>query len=166
MLIAGIWHGSALGYVVWGAYHGLALGVHRLTDAMSDRFENLEQFWQNPLGIVIAWFLTQLMVFTSWIWFRLPNLQESSLVFRHLWGYSADAQFAQKVYVEALNLSQSQLTWILVILAALMGLVYTLNGRLKLELNWPLKLVFVPLCFYAVWLLAPEGSLPYIYFDF
>ncbi|MEH1844266.1 MAG: MBOAT family protein [Nostoc sp.] len=166
MLIAGIWHGAALGYVVWGILHGLALAVHRLADAMSDRFENLEQFWQNPLGIFVAWLLTQLMVFTSWIWFRLPNLQDSSLVIRHLWGYPADAQFAEKVYVEALNISQYQLTWILLALAALMAVVYAFNRMLKLKFNWPLKLVFVPLCFYAVWLLAPEGSLPYIYFDF
>ncbi|WGV27301.1 MBOAT family O-acyltransferase [Halotia branconii] len=166
MLIAGIWHGSAWGFVVWGAYHGLALGVHRLTDAMSDRYEKLAHFWQNPLGIVVAWFLTQLMVFTSWIWFRLPNLQDSSLVIQHLWGHAADAQFAQKVYIEALNMSQYQLTEMLFILAAVMGILYAFNGKLKLELNWPLKLVFVPLCLYAVWLLAPEGSLPYIYFDF
>lgn len=166
MLIAGIWHGAALGYVVWGIFHGLALVVHRLTDSMSDRFENLEKFWQNPLGIFVAWLLTQLMVFTSWIWFRLPNLQDSSLVIRHLWGYPADAQFAQKVYVDALNISQYQLTCILLALSALMAVVYVFNRVLKLEFNWPLKLVFVPLCFYAVWLLAPEGSLPYIYFDF
>jgi alginate O-acetyltransferase complex protein AlgI len=166
MLIAGIWHGAALGYVVWGIFHGLALVVHRLTDAMSDRFENLEHFWQNPLGIFVAWLLTQLMVFTSWIWFRLPNLQDSSLVIRHLLGYPADAQFAEKVYVEALNISQYQLTWVLLALAGMMAIVYTFKRMLKLELNWPLKLVFVPLCFYAVWLLAPEGSLPYIYFDF
>ncbi|MBW4429219.1 MAG: MBOAT family protein [Nostoc desertorum CM1-VF14] len=166
MLIAGIWHGAALGYVVWGIFHGLALVVHRLTDTMSDRFEKLEQFWQNPLGIFVAWLLTQLMVFTSWIWFRLPNLQDSSLVIRHLWNYPADDQFAQKVYVDALNISQSQLTWLLIALAALMAVVYAFNRMLKLEFNWPLKLVFVPICFYAVWLFAPEGSLPYIYFDF
>lgn len=166
MLIAGIWHGSAMGYVVWGAIHGLALVVHRLTDTMSDRFENLEQFWQNPLGIFVAWLLTQLMVFTSWIWFRLPNVQDSSLVIRHLWGYPADEQFAQKVYVEALNMSQYQLTWVLLAIAGFMGVVYVFNHKLKLEFHWPIKLVFVPLCLYAVWLLAPEGSLPYIYFDF
>ncbi|WP_193194820.1 MBOAT family O-acyltransferase [Nostoc sp. MG11] len=166
MLIAGIWHGSALGYVVWGVFHGLALVVHRLTDTMSDRFENLEQFWQNPLGIFVAWLLTQLMVFTSWIWFRLPNPQDSFLVIRHLWGYPADEQFAQKVYVEALNMSQYQLTWVLLAIASFMGVVYVFNRKLKLEFHWPVKLVFVPLCLYAVWLLAPEGSLPYIYFDF
>ncbi|MBW4642529.1 MAG: MBOAT family protein [Goleter apudmare HA4340-LM2] len=166
MLIAGIWHGSAWGFIVWGLFHGLALSVHRITDAISDRFEPIDNFWQNPLGIVVAWFLTQTMVFTSWIWFRLPNFKDSSLVFQRFWGHTADVQFGQKVYAEALNMSQYQLASMLVALAALMAVTYFFNGRLKIQFNWPIKLVFVPLCLYAVWLLAPEGSLPYIYFDF
>jgi alginate O-acetyltransferase complex protein AlgI len=166
MVIAGIWHGAALGFLVWGAYHGLALVVHRLTDALSDSFEDLENFWQQPLGVFIGWLLTQLMVFTSWIWFRLPNLQDSSLVFQRLWGYPGDAQFAQKVYVEALNISQYQLAMLLLALAIVMTVVYFFNRQLKLQFNWPVKLLFVIPCFYAVWVLAPEGSLPYIYFDF
>ncbi|NJM72710.1 MAG: MBOAT family protein [Scytonema sp. RU_4_4] len=166
MLIAGIWHGAALGFVLWGLFHGLALAVHRLTDAISDRFEDLENFWQQPLGTILAWLLTQFMVFTSWIWFRLPNLEDSSFVFQHLWGFSADEQFAQKVYIDALNITQYQLAILLVVLYVAMAGAYIFNRTLKLQFNWPVKLVFVPLCFYSVWLLAPEGSLPYIYFDF
>jgi len=63
-------------------------------------------------------------------------------------------------------MSQYQLACVLITLAILMAIVYAFNRILKLEFNWPVKLVFVPLCFYAVWLLAPQGSLPYIYFDF
>ncbi|NMG08220.1 MBOAT family protein [Brasilonema sp. UFV-L1] len=166
MLIAGIWHGAALSFMIWGVFHGLALAVHRLTDAISDRFEDIENFWQQPLGTILAWLVTQFMVFTSWIWFRLPNLKDSSLVFQHLWGFSGDKQFAQKVYVEALNITQYQLAILLVILYIAMAGVYIFHRTLKLQFNWPIKLVFVPLCFYSVWLLAPEGSLPYIYFDF
>ncbi|MBD2777660.1 MBOAT family O-acyltransferase [Iningainema tapete] len=166
MLIAGIWHGAALGFLVWGALHGLALAVHRFTSAICHRFEDLENFWQTPVGVAIAWLLTQSMVFTSWIWFRLPNLQDSSLVIQHLWGHPADTQFNQKVYVEALNLSQYQMAVILGAIFCCMSIVFTFERGFKLRFNWPVKLVFVPLCLYAVWLLAPEGSLPYIYFDF
>ncbi|MEA5576649.1 MBOAT family protein [Anabaena sp. UHCC 0451] len=166
MLVAGIWHGSAWGFMIWGALHGTALAVHRLTDVMSDRWKILELFWQNPLGLIFAWLLTQFMVFTSWIWFRLPSLQDSVLVIQNLWGRTADAQFLEKVYIEALNSSPQQISWLLLALAMLMGISYVFKQGMKLELSWPIKLVFVPLCFYAVWLLAPEGSLPYIYFDF
>ena len=106
------------------------------------------------------------MVFTSWIWFRLPNVQDSWLVITNLFGRTADAQFAQKVYVEALSISQYQLTALLMAIASIMAISYALNNRLKLKLNWHLKLLFIPLCLWAVWVLAPEGRLPYIYFDF
>ncbi|MDB9491375.1 MBOAT family protein [Dolichospermum circinale CS-534/05] len=166
MLLAGIWHGSAWGFIVWGIFHGIALVVHRLTAVLSDRLTILNLFWQNPIGIIYAWLLTQIMVFTSWIWFRLPNLQDSSLVMQHLWGYPADQQFAEKVYTEALNSSQSQIFYLLASITLLMTVSYSLKGRMKLDFSWPMKIVLVPLCFYAVWLLAPQGSLPYIYFDF
>lgn len=166
MVIAGIWHGAALGFVVWGAYHGLALVAHRLTDSISNRVSLLKLFWQHPIGIFFAWLLTQLMVFSAWIWFRLPNLQDSLLVFQRLWGHSADVQFLQKVYLEALSMTQYQFIYLLLILAGVMGLVYILNRSLTLQINWPLKLLFVPLCLWSAWILAPTGALPYIYFDF
>ncbi|MFN7523216.1 MAG: MBOAT family O-acyltransferase, partial [Aphanizomenon sp.] len=166
MLVAGIWHGSAWGFIIWGLLHGIALAVHRINAALSDRLTILNSFWQNPLGIIFAWFLTQIMVFTSWIWFRLPNLQDSALVIQNLWGHKSDQQFAEKVYIEALNINQYQLSYLLIGIALIMSISCIFKRGMKLEFSWPIKIVFVPLCFYAVWLLAPEGSLPYIYFDF
>jgi alginate O-acetyltransferase complex protein AlgI len=166
MLIAGIWHGAAWGFVVWGGLHGSALVIHRINQAISDRKEGLQRWWQSWSGIIVAWFLTQGMVFISWIFFRLPNLQDATLVLQRLWGHSADIQFAQKVYVEALGLERYQIAFLLLMVFALMGLVFLIQRLLKLQLNWPLKLTLVPLCLFVVSLLAPEGGLPYIYFDF
>ena len=36
MLLGGLWHGAAWNFVLWGAYHGLLLGIHR---AMRPRLE-------------------------------------------------------------------------------------------------------------------------------
>ncbi|MEM7727254.1 MAG: MBOAT family protein [Cyanobacteria bacterium P01_A01_bin.45] len=166
MVLAGIWHGATLGFVVWGALHGLALVVHRLVNNLGDRYENFKNFWQNPFGIFFAWIITQLMVFTSWIWLRLPNLQDATVVVSRLWGKTADAQFSQKVYFEALGISQYQLTWLLIFMSVVMAVIYALNFRLKLQIIWYLKLLFLPICLWSVWILAPQGGLPYIYFDF
>jgi alginate O-acetyltransferase complex protein AlgI len=106
------------------------------------------------------------MVFITWIFFRLPNLKQSGLVFAHLWGYQADSQFVQKVYREAIGLEPLQLALLLTLLAVFMAVVYGLHKGLKLQLNWHVKLLLVPVCLFVVWLLAPEGGLPYIYFDF
>ena len=166
MLISGIWHGADWGYILWGGIHGIALVVHRLTTVLSDRFESLALFWRSRLGHVCGWLLTQPLVFVTWIWFRLPNLSQSNLVLQHLWGHPRDAQFATKVYVENLQLADSQVLLILVGLSIAMMIAYLFDRSLKLNLNWHLKLTLIPLCLYVVWLLSPPESLAFIYFDF
>ena len=166
MAIAGIWHGATWGFVVWGLLHGVALVVHRLTEALSQRQPWLKSAWQSLPGIVLAWFLTQSMVFSTWIFFRLPDLKESWLVVQRLWGHTADAQFAQKVYLEAIGLAPFQIVLLLWALGVVMGAAYLCDRVFKLQLNWHIKLMLVPLCLFAVWVLAPKDSLPYIYFDF
>lgn len=164
MLIAGIWHGAAWGFIVWGILHGIALVIHRLTEVFFKAL-NWQRVWETIPGLIIGWGLTQGMVFITWVFFRLPNLQEAMWVIKHGWGYAGDIQFAEKVYQEALSMEQIDLVWRLGLIGVGMGIIYGFNRGFKLQLNWPLKLVLVPLFLYVVWLLAPEG-LPYIYFDF
>ena len=96
----------------------------------------------------------------------MPDLSDSTWVFQHLWGYNADIQFAQKVYLDSMGLDRLQFATVLALLFAGMFCLFLFHRLLKLQLNWPLKLLLVPLCLYTVWHLAPEGGLPYIYFDF
>ena len=166
MLISGIWHGADWGYLVWGIIHGSMLIVHRLMNVLSEKIAPLDLFWRSRWGVLCSWLLTQSLVFVAWIWFRLPNLSQSNLVFSHLWGYARDAQFATKVYVESIKLTDSQILLILVTLTISMVIAYTFDRLLKLNLNWHLKLVLIPVCLYIVSLLSPAESLAFIYFDF
>jgi alginate O-acetyltransferase complex protein AlgI len=166
MLLAGLWHGAAWSFVIWGGVHGLALVVHRLTDVVSKKSEKLVKFWASLPGLVTAWLLTQVTVFLSWIIFRLPNLSEVGLAFRKLVGAPTDPQFLQKVYVESLKIYPNQMAGMLLLIAIGMLGSYVIRRGLKLQLNWYLRLVLVPICLYAVWLFAPNGAVGYIYFDF
>ncbi|MBE7380771.1 MAG: MBOAT family protein [Leptolyngbya sp. SIO1E4] len=166
MLIAGIWHGNTWGFLIWGGIHGLALVIHRSNDVIAQGWQPLRALWKNPLGTLLAWMLTQLLVFFSWIFFRLPEPQQFMLALHKLWGANSDAQFAQKVYVESLGLTAPQLWSLLWVLIGIMAMVAFIQRGLKLQLNWPLKLLLVPLCLFAAWQLAPTETLAYIYFDF
>ena len=166
MLIAGIWHGAAWGFVVWGGLHGLALVAHRCLDEWAKTHPAVQQFWQSLPGVLLAWGCTQALVFVSWIFFRLPNLSDALQVVRRLWGQSADAQFAAKIYGEAIGLYPAQIAAMLGAIGLAMGYAYLLNRGLKLQLTWHVKLFLVPICFFVVWLLAPQGGPQYIYFDF
>ncbi len=166
MLLAGLWHGAAWGFVVWGGIHGLGLAVHRIVDTLSRKSDAMMKFWASIPGIVTGWFFTQLTVFLSWIFFRLPNLNDAGLAIRKLWGVPTDPQFLQKIYVESLKLYPNQIAGMLVLVAIGMGSSYIFRRGLKLELNWFLRLLLVPVCLYAVWIFAPSGAARYIYFDF
>ncbi|MGB3533353.1 MAG: MBOAT family O-acyltransferase [Microcoleaceae cyanobacterium] len=165
MIIAGIWHGAAWGFVVWGMLHGLALVIHRLSERLSKKW-SLDWIWQTIPGIMSGWLITQFMVFFAWIFFRLPNLKDSIWAVKHLWGQAADIQFTHKVYIEALGLERNNIMLLLISLFIAMGVSTGLRQGLNLQIKWPIKLLFIPLCFFLVLLLAPEGGLPYIYFDF
>ncbi len=166
MLIAGLWHGAAWGFVVWGGLHGLALVVHRLMEGWAKISPGLQRFWQSWPGIGLAWACTQSMVLVAWIFFRVPNLAEAWQVVGRLWGQSTDPQFTAKVYGEAIGLYPAQITALLGAIGLAMGYAYLLQRGLKLQLTWHVKLFLVPICFFAVWLLAPQGGPQYIYFDF
>ena len=79
MIVAGLWHGAALGFLFWGFLHGLFL----VFDKRFNKHKNTSRFnafARNSLG----WVITQICVFFAWIFFRNPNLDEASLVITSL----------------------------------------------------------------------------------
>jgi alginate O-acetyltransferase complex protein AlgI len=166
MLVCGVWHGATWGFVLWGAVHGLGLVIHRWVADWSDRSSALTAFWASLPGILVAWFCTQSLVLLSWIPFRVPQLKDVGLLFQSLWGKTADPQFISKVYAETLKLTPQQFSMALLLLFGLMSIAYLFHRGLKVQINWYLKLLLVPICLYGVYLLAPQGVTRYIYFDF
>ena len=70
MLLAGLWHGAAWTFVVWGGYHGLLLVIYRVTPLL----RNLEEgstglLWRQPLSIAVMFALTLI----GWVIFRAPD---------------------------------------------------------------------------------------------
>jgi alginate O-acetyltransferase complex protein AlgI len=63
MVLGGLWHGAAWGFVLWGALHGGALATEH---ALRGRVPRL------PTGA--AWLITFLFVCLAWIPFRAPDL--------------------------------------------------------------------------------------------
>ncbi|MGF1458177.1 MAG: MBOAT family O-acyltransferase [Leptolyngbyaceae cyanobacterium] len=166
MLVAGVWHGNTWGFLIWGGIHGLALVLHRCSYVVAQGWQPFRRFWERSWGVAIAWALTQGLVFFSWLFFRLPEPAQYTLALQKLWGANSDLQFAQKVYVESLGLTAGQLWTLLWVLVGGMMVIYFAQRELKLQLNWPVKLLLVPLCLFFAWQLAPSETLSYIYFDF
>ena len=72
MTLAGLWHGAAFGFIVWGLLHGIFLIVDKffmLHRAKRKEFE--------PIKILFGWLLTQAAVFFAWIFFRNPDISDA-----------------------------------------------------------------------------------------
>lgn len=73
MLVAGLWHGAAWSFVVWGALHALFLSVERLTQ------------WPKralgfPGGRAVAWSIVMLQIWLAWVFFRAENLEQGARI--------------------------------------------------------------------------------------
>jgi alginate O-acetyltransferase complex protein AlgI len=77
MLLGGLWHGANWTFVVWGAYHGVALGLYNV---LASRGRPLAR----PLGVAVT-FLT---VVLGWVLFRSPSIGEARSVYAAMAGLS------------------------------------------------------------------------------
>jgi alginate O-acetyltransferase complex protein AlgI len=64
MLLGGLWHGAAWHFVLWGAWHGIGLIVHRVA---AGRLQ---------IPRIIGWFATMLFVFYGWMLFRAQSFDQ------------------------------------------------------------------------------------------
>ena len=86
MLLGGIWHGAGWTFLVWGAFHGLALVGHSLWRALVLAVApNWAQRAWPGLGL-LAWLLTFMCVVVGWVLFRSADLATALSLLRGMAG--------------------------------------------------------------------------------
>ncbi|QMU53934.1 MAG: MBOAT family protein [Nitrosopumilus sp.] len=75
MFLGGLWHGASWNFVIWGMLHGLYLAIHRI---ISDKIPFLKNhsFFKTKLGVVFSIFVTQYLIFLTWIAFRVHDFND------------------------------------------------------------------------------------------
>jgi D-alanyl-lipoteichoic acid acyltransferase DltB (MBOAT superfamily) len=125
MLLGGLWHGAGWGFVLWGAYHGALLGIHRVWRGPNARPPRLPAW----LRVVATFHL----VCVGWILFRSPTLEAAGELVSRLgstefYGGLAFVQAAVALGIAAvvhLATGSRQLTdWLVARSAWLQGFVY------------------------------------------
>jgi D-alanyl-lipoteichoic acid acyltransferase DltB (MBOAT superfamily) len=82
MFLAGLWHGAAWTFVIWGLLHGLwmvlerALGINQRGEA--------EAAGRWTLSAVLGWFLCFHFVLFTWVFFRAPDFTVAMEIFAAL----------------------------------------------------------------------------------
>ena len=78
LLLVGIWHGSNIMFVIWGALHGLALATHKVF-----------QRWLNLIPSTwitksVSFLFTAIFVVCCWAVFRSPDINTAYTIFRQI----------------------------------------------------------------------------------
>jgi alginate O-acetyltransferase complex protein AlgI len=78
MLLAGLWHGSGWGFLIWGGAHGVALATHRVWQGGGPRRRRMPA-WPGRL-------LTFVFVCLAWIPFRAATVNDAAAICASLLG--------------------------------------------------------------------------------
>jgi alginate O-acetyltransferase complex protein AlgI len=75
MALFGLWHGVTALFVLWGAYHGVLLIVHRMIQQHRRRMA-----WTIPTGIdsALSWTASFMAISLGWVLFRSNNLGQAT----------------------------------------------------------------------------------------
>jgi D-alanyl-lipoteichoic acid acyltransferase DltB (MBOAT superfamily) len=149
MLLGGIWHGAALKFVIWGAIHGVALGVERFL------------LPHRPAGrawTIIATVLTFHVVCLAWVVFRAEDLQAAITYFGAMAQFSAGSTQVTPFTLALVGLGLS-LHFLPTDFANRMA------SRVTAWPDWALG-ACGGLGIVGVTALGPDGVAPFIYFQF
>jgi alginate O-acetyltransferase complex protein AlgI len=72
MTIAGLWHGAAVGFILWGFLHGIFLVLDKYASSFRSRIRKFEL-----LSACFGWLFTQAAVLFAWVFFRNPDISNA-----------------------------------------------------------------------------------------
>ncbi len=149
-ILSGIWHGVGIGFVIWGAIHGLILVFEK----------NLGQTYLK-IYYPIRWVITFILIVISWSFFRLEYL-DAILLIQKMFGLK-DSLFIQK---------ESPYYVVVILMMLIYPLLdhilrfYKVNNDGFPILNYN-RFSLIVLSVLTLLALTFSGSpLPFIYFDF
>jgi alginate O-acetyltransferase complex protein AlgI len=85
MFLAGLWHGAAWTFVVWGLFHGALLGTHGVLRAAG----------LTPRSVLLNRTVTFLLVVAGFVIFRAPNLHAAGTILSSMAGFGGLDQLGQ-----------------------------------------------------------------------
>lgn len=150
MLLGGLWHGSSWNFVIWGALHGILLGIEKRFNLIPKRY----RFFQN----ILVFFIVSVI----WIFFRSLSFVDAKIIFSKLLHFEL-----MTPYIGDIN-SFATVAYGLFVALTLDVFLFRKSIHLE-ELGSSLKnIIFIPLLIFLVLniLLFYSSAGNFIYFQF
>lgn len=156
MLLGGLWHGASWTFIAWGAFHGVWLVGHRLSQRGGRKAEKAPE----PLAMTaVKMLVTFHLVCVSWLLFRAQSIDQAWTMLTRLvtdWHWSPLAAYALSmiaVFTIPVLIFES---WV-----ERKGTLLALT-----EVAWPARAAVYMAMILALIYLAPDMPSEFIYFQF
>jgi len=164
-LVSGLWHGADWTFVIWGALHGFylifAIWTIKIREQINRwigiaRFPGLNRFAQI--------FVTFVLVYFAWIFFRANNLQDAFLIIRNTFRFGDPASlnlftFKIDIYIAFIGIS-------LLLIVEYFEEYLGLYEKLKLSIPRFWKWAMLTVIIYLILILGVWQGTDFLYFQF
>jgi len=145
MLISGLWHGAAWGFVIWGAFHAVGRCLTRWLETTS--------FYRDRLPKPVKQLAVFAFVTFAWIFFRAESFSDATLIVRKIFTAEfADPQFPLLALVLCLGVWAYQFMY------------ESRAGRLLAARPVKVCMVLAMLLYLAIF--SGSSAKPFVYFQF
>jgi alginate O-acetyltransferase complex protein AlgI len=175
MTLGGLWHGAAWHYVIWGAMHGLMLGINQEYDVVTKNKTAFKKIHQSVWVKLFCVFITFQSVNFSLVIFRSSNMADAAVVYgRMLTPHAAVGESLVNMLANS--------TLPVALFAYVMYFILSNGDRLPLIQNvrsylagraalarlcgWPTRIAIYAGSFLAAVGFSPTSASPFIYFQF
>jgi len=161
MLLGGLWHGAAWTFVIWGAYQGLLLIVHRLITPILNKIPLSNNIFMGKI-----WHFAKIIFFFhitcfGWLIFRARSMPQ---VYNMLRGLFLNFQFTPNIDLKNIGLN---MTFLLCLLLIVQLIQYRENNLLAiLKKNTATKITFYYIVLLLMMIFGNVGQNEFIYFQF
>jgi D-alanyl-lipoteichoic acid acyltransferase DltB (MBOAT superfamily) len=165
MVLGGLWHGASMHFVIWGAYQGIMLILHKEWKTATDRIPSMVAFKQSKFGRALAIVVTFHLVCIGWVFFRAETVASSLDILRKLFFLDG----LKSLSLTIVNTTDPALFMVLPFLIAFLFLGQ-LFALLQTKRGWtlprPLQAVYMAALIGLVLVFSPDASPKFIYFQF
>jgi D-alanyl-lipoteichoic acid acyltransferase DltB (MBOAT superfamily) len=161
MLLGGLWHGAAWTFVLWGAYQGLLLIVHRAITPWLRRLPSPRSAPARTAGLVLRVILFFQLVCLGWLIFRAQSVTQVLEMLNAIF-FRFDPGHVRGVLPMLLNI-----LFIIGLLLPVQLFQYVRDDLLAMyRANPVLRAAFYAICFYLLLVFGVTGAKEFIYFQF
>jgi D-alanyl-lipoteichoic acid acyltransferase DltB (MBOAT superfamily) len=164
MILGGLWHGAAWGYVLWGVAHGLMLVVNKQFKDYCEARPRLDAVLQTWLGTGFRVLLTFFCVSLCWVLFQ-PDFAKALAMYKQLFPFSHGWFHARVGHPLPLSNRSLWYTAGFVLFCHLLvrsGVWQRIHARIPA----PVLGAGYAVCLCLAMLLAPDTGTTFIYFQF